>query len=170
MKNSKQIVAADPSFSLWVSASAGTGKTKILTDRVMRLLLLGEKMHKILCLTFTNAGAFEMQDRISKILFKYATLEEKSLTDELLNIGFERSAINSTLLKRSKNLYNEFLSAEHSINILTIHSFCQKLLRKFPIEAGIAPKFQIIDDIESDKIINQVKSLILEEKVIFLQT
>ena len=81
--NDLQILASDPNYSVWVSASAGTGKTKILTDRVLRLLINGTAFNKILCLTFTNAAATEMQVRINYRLAEWAISDANKLKNDL---------------------------------------------------------------------------------------
>lgn len=158
MSNILQILASDPESSAWVSASAGTGKTKILTDRVLRLLISGARFDKILCLTFTNAAANEMLERINKKLANWAILEPSALALDIeLTCG--RPALASELLL-APTLYQKLLESHDKINIHTIHSFCQKILRKFPLEAGVNPGFQILDSIEEREALSLVKNSI----------
>jgi ATP-dependent helicase/nuclease subunit A len=159
--NILQHQAADPSHSVWVLASAGTGKTKILTDRVLRLLLSGVDFSKILCLTFTNAGASEMLLRINNKLIRWSNCTENELAEEL-NLLLGR--VERKLLIRAKDLYRIFLNLPHKIHIYTIHSFCQKILKRFPLEAGLAPSFQIIDDIILRKIIHKARDLLYSQE------
>ncbi|PCJ25945.1 MAG: AAA family ATPase [Rickettsiales bacterium] len=157
--NILQIEASNPEISTWVSASAGTGKTKILTDRVLRLFLQGCPPNKILCLTFTNAAASEMRERVTSSLAKWSGLSEAGLKEELSKTLGRPPARGE--LTRARNLYSAYLSLEEKINIQTIHSFCQKLLKKFPLEAGISPSFRIIDETKSYFILQQIKKTLL---------
>lgn len=136
---------------IWVSASAGTGKTTALTGRVLQLLLHGVRPSSILCLTYTNAAAGEMKERIMHRLGTWVTLDEAALREELQRITGQSSA---AMLQRARGLF--FTLAEHAenLNIQTIHSFCQSVLRKFPIEAGISPYFSVMDDEKSKTLID----------------
>ncbi|WP_343288796.1 UvrD-helicase domain-containing protein [Wolbachia endosymbiont of Encarsia formosa] len=127
--------AINPNFSVWVSASAGTGKTKILIDRVLRLLL--ENKRNILCLTFTNAAANEMEDRIYSTLSKWAICPEGILVADLEQLAQCVTRENKDYLTRARRLFSELENL--GLNIQTIHAFCYKLISSFPTEAGIAP-------------------------------
>ncbi len=150
--------AINPNFSVWVNASAGTGKTKILIDRVLSLLL--ENKRNILCLTFTNAAANEMENRIHSILSKWAICSESELIMDLEQLDFFPmssqcvtlgsqhpylssqcvtlgSRKNKDYLTRARRLFSELENL--GLTIQTIHAFCYKLISSFPIEAGIAP-------------------------------
>jgi len=94
--NKEQQEASNPAHSVWVAASAGTGKTKILTDRILRLLISGASPDKILCLTFTNAAAAEMQDRLTTRLKLWSQLDNDALNDELRNIFGYRPRLPAT--------------------------------------------------------------------------
>lgn len=155
----QQIKASDPYSSIWVSASAGTGKTKILTDRVLRLLLSGAELNKILCLTFTNAAANEMKERIISTIFEWSILSTSDLALELEKTQGTSASQNQLLL--AADLYNQYLHSENSLNVQTIHSFCQKLLKQFPLEARISPNFQIIDEIKEQALLNEIKTTIM---------
>lgn len=151
-----QYIASDPLNSVWVAASAGTGKTKILTDRVLRLLINDVQPQKILCLTFTNAAAGEMQERIYDKLSFWAKSEDSTLIEDLsILIG---SKFDRNKLDKVRSIYHCLLDNINKINIYTIHSFCQKILKAFPIEAGITPGFKVIDDITSKAILAQLKT------------
>lgn len=162
--NLLQIQASDPKFSTWVSASAGTGKTKILTDRVLRLLLQNAEFSKILCLTFTNAAAGEMKERIASSLSDWANTTPLELKEKL------RSTLGRNCTKKeleqAQSLYGKYLNSDEKINVQTIHSFCQKLLKKFPLEAGISPSFAIIDEIKSYQILKQIKNELLSKNAL----
>ncbi len=150
-----QLKASNPLLSSWVSASAGTGKTKILTDRVLRLLLQAVPFNKILCLTFTNAAANEMQERIIANFEKWAHFSPQDLCSTLENT-LGRKATKDELTIAS-SLFDSYLKTQDQINIYTIHSFCQKILKKFPLEAGISPHFKIIDEFKVKQIIRDIK-------------
>ncbi|MDN3030905.1 MAG: UvrD-helicase domain-containing protein [Candidatus Tisiphia sp.] len=156
--NELQQQASDPQYSVWVSASAGTGKTKILTDRVLRLLIEGVAFNKILCLTFTNAAALEMQSRIRNKLAKFAVDGTAKLTKEL-SLLLTREPLESEV-QYTKTLYYRLLNSEDGINIYTIHAFCQKMLKLFPLESSINPEFQILDDITAQGVINKIRNQI----------
>ncbi|WP_264328961.1 UvrD-helicase domain-containing protein [Wolbachia endosymbiont (group A) of Andrena hattorfiana] len=137
--------AINPNFSVWVNASAGTGKTKILIDRVLRLLL--ENKRNILCLTFTNAAANEMENRVHSILSKWAICSESVLIADLEQLDFFpmypylssqcSTRENKDYLTRARRLFSELENL--GLTIQTIHAFCYKLISNFPIEAGITP-------------------------------
>lgn len=154
--NKLQLEASNPQYSVWVSASAGTGKTKILTDRVLRLLISGVEFKSILCLTFTNAAVAEMQSRILEKLLMFSNSSFDVLKDSLkLLLG---RAPNQCEIDIALSLYSKFINnIDHSIGIYTIHSFCQKLLKAFPIESGLSPAFEILSDIDAQYVINYIK-------------
>lgn len=159
--NELQQQASDPKYSVWVSASAGTGKTKILTDRVLRLLINGTPFNKILCLTFTNAAALEMQSRIRNKLAKFAVESTTKLTKEL-GLLLTRKPLKSEV-QYTRTLYYRLLNSEDGINIYTIHAFCQKMLKLFPFEASINPEFQIFDEITAQEIVKKIRNQIYLE-------
>jgi len=136
--------AAHPAKSVWVSASAGSGKTKVLTDRVLALLLTGTAPHKILCLTFTKAAAAEMSNRINERLASWVTLDEDTLWTQLAALHPE--APDRLLLDRARRLFAQVLDAPGGLSISTIHGFCQSLLKRFPLEAGVTPHFTVMDE------------------------
>lgn len=142
--------AADPQQSVWVGASAGSGKTKVLTDRVLRLLLPrpdgadGTPPEKILCLTFTRAGAAEMAVRINDALTKWVVTDEETLHQDLQDLlGHAPSAREK---EQARRLFARVIDAQGGLKILTIHSFCQSILGRFPIEAKLPPHFKLVDE------------------------
>jgi len=139
-----QRLAADPTASVWVGASAGTGKTKVLTDRVLTLLLTETKPERILCLTFTKAAAAEMSNRIAGQLSKWNTQSDDELTEALTKLTGQTPTTDQMVLAR--RLFTKVLDTPGGMHIQTIHSFCQSLLGRFPLEAGIAPHFSVMDD------------------------
>ncbi|SHH59658.1 double-strand break repair helicase AddA [Marivita hallyeonensis] len=141
-----QVRAADPTASTWLGANAGSGKTRVLTDRVARLLLGGTRPEHILCLTFTNAAASEMQNRLFRRLGEWAMLDDKALTRQLLELGESKEALDTPFLSRARTLFARAIETPGGLRIQTIHAFCASILRRFPLEAGVSPQFQEIDD------------------------
>ncbi|WP_299376106.1 double-strand break repair helicase AddA [uncultured Kiloniella sp.] len=147
----EQRQAADPTTSVWVGASAGAGKTKVLTDRILNLLLSGSEPGKILALTFTKAAAAEMANRLSDKLAGWSTIPEDDLVKELEKL-FGRSATQDEL-QTARRLFARVLDTPGGMKIQTIHAFCQSLLGRFPLEAGVAPNFQILDDRSAEELL-----------------
>ena len=140
----QQLRAADPARSVWVAASAGTGKTKVLTDRVLRLMLGGTAPQRILCLTFTKAAAAEMAVRVNRVLAEWAIAGEGALAKALADLTGETP--DAERVDAARRLFAQVLDAPGGIRIQTIHSFCQSLLGRFPLEAGVPPHFQVMDE------------------------
>ncbi len=153
--------ATDITSSSFVFASAGSGKTKILVDRYIKSLFFGIKPEEILCITFTNAAVFEMETRISNILEKLYINENdfaKNYISEILKI--EATTEN---IKKAENLFFSFQESLSNLKILTIHSFCQNLLQQFPLEAGISPSFEIMEERDSLKFLQEIKNQVLKD-------
>ena len=140
----QQREASDPRELVWLSASAGTGKTHVLTARVLRLLLNGARPESILCLTFTKAGAAEMAERIHARLAHWAGLkDEDALKRDLTRLG---EPIEGAALANARRLFAQVLEAPGGgLRIQTIHAFCQTLLGAFPSEAGLIPGFRPLE-------------------------
>ncbi|WP_425229780.1 double-strand break repair helicase AddA [Sphingomonas sp.] len=135
--------ASDPGAHVWLSASAGTGKTQVLAARVFRLLLRGVDPAAILCLTFTKAGAAEMAGRISERLARWVRMEPTALDDDLRALGEKGGP---TQREVARTLFAKVLDAPGGgLRIQTIHSFCQGLLAAFPVEAGLTPGFRPLE-------------------------
>lgn len=143
-----QRAAADPAHSSWVSASAGSGKTKVLSDRVARLLLRGVLPQRILCLTFTKAAAAEMSVRLMNRLSTWATCGEEKLDAFLAEL--EGGPIDPARRLRARRLFALVLACPGGMRFQTIHSFAQELLSRFPLEAGVAPHFEVIEEAEAE--------------------
>ena len=157
----QQMSAANPNTSVWVEASAGTGKTKVLSDRVLRLLLDKVSPQKILCLTYTKAAAVQMSERIAKRLSLWAVEDEKVLYKELSKLlGFSPS---KELLNFARTLFATLLDTPGGMKIQTIHSFCQDILKRFPLEAGISPYFEVLDDRNAKEILQEIKNDLLKQ-------
>ncbi len=144
--------ASDPNQSVWVAASAGSGKTKVLTDRVLRLLLSGVPPHKILCITYTKAAAAEMQNRIHKRLSKWVMMADEALTAELEALTGQTPS--PDLQRRARQLFALMLEAVPNIRIQTIHAFCQSVLARFPMEAGVQPGFSVMEERMSQELLD----------------
>jgi len=140
-----QVRAATPTNSTWVEANAGSGKTRVLTDRVARLLLAGVQPQHILCLTYTKAAASEMQNRLFERLGQWAMMDGGKLRKSLKELGVERE-IDGDFLRESRRLFAKAIEAPGGLKIQTIHSFCSSLLRRFPLEAGVTPQFTEIEE------------------------
>jgi ATP-dependent helicase/nuclease subunit A len=138
----EQAAAADPRVHAALSASAGTGKTHVLTARVLRLLLNGARPESILCLTFTKAAAAEMANRIGARLAAWVRLKKADLAADLLALGEPNDP---RTLKTARQLFARVLDCPGGLRIQTIHAFAQSLLAAFPAEAGIVPGFQPIE-------------------------
>ena len=153
--------ASDPGASVWVGASAGTGKTKVLTDRVLRLLLGGTAPERILCLTFTRAAAAEMALRISSELARWTVADDDTLADSLAVLTGARPK--QATRDRARRLFATVLDVPDGLKIQTIHAFCQSLLRRFPLEADVAPYFQIADERMSTELLGAARAHLLRE-------
>ncbi|VBB69034.1 FIG061771: ATP-dependent nuclease subunit A [invertebrate metagenome] len=134
--------AANPGASVWVAASAGSGKTKVLVDRVLHLLLKDVRPERILCLTFTRAAAAEVANRINQRLSQWATLPAPMLAADLTYL--QGNPPDAAMKAQARRLFAHVLDV--GIRIETLHAFCQALLKRFPLEAGVAPHFQVMDE------------------------
>ncbi|WP_373051220.1 double-strand break repair helicase AddA, partial [Thalassovita aquimarina] len=141
----KQVHAARPKHSTWLSANAGSGKTRVLTDRVARLLLEKVQPQHILCLTYTKAAASEMQNRLFKRLGEWAMLADDKLRKQLLDLGIT-GGISDEDLRNARTLFARAIETPGGLKIQTIHSFCSSLLRRFPLEARVSPQFAEMED------------------------
>lgn len=164
----QQNQASNPQNSVWVEASAGTGKTQVLSDRVVRLLLDGANPAHILCLTYTKAAAAEMNNRIIKRLSQWAVMDEAELCsklEELLATKLSNLPDADKLIAQARRLFAVLLDTPGGIKIQTIHSFCQEVLKRFPLEAGVSPYFEVMDERETADILKQIKEDILTKKI-----
>jgi len=151
--------AADPAVSAWVGASAGSGKTKVLTDRVLRLLLVPEQRpERILCLTFTKAAAAEMATRLAKRLGEWAVLPADRLDAALASLGVAPDAATRA---RARSLFAQVLDLPGGMRIATVHAFCQSLLRAFPLEAALPPRFAVLEDADAQALRQEAREAVL---------
>ena len=139
--------AADPAASVWVSANAGTGKTRVLTTRILRILINGARISEVMAVTYTRAAAAEMRNRIYEKLADWAVLDESALRDEITGLGIAKPT--QTQISTARRLFARLLDAPTSIRIETVHAFCQSVLRRFPFEAGIQPYFELSTELQA---------------------
>ncbi len=142
-RTEEQRIAADPARHVWVAASAGTGKTHVLTDRMLRLMLEGSAPDRILALTFTRAAAAEMQNRIVKRLGEWLGYADERLAAELEALGVVASP---AMMRRARGLFARALDVPGGLKVQTLHAFAQGLLAAFPLEAGLPPGFAALDE------------------------
>ena len=140
-----QVRAADPKASTWLAANAGSGKTRVLTDRVARLLLEGVNPQHILCLTYTKAAASEMQNRLFQRLGEWAMLANDPLKTALSQLGAAQDGSEFDLA-HARTLFAQAIETPGGLKIQTIHAFCSSLLRRFPLEANVSPTFVEVED------------------------
>ena len=150
--NAAQTQASDPESSAFVSANAGTGKTYILVNRVLRLLLAGNEPHRILCLTYTNAAAAEMENRLFEELSSWATMDEAPLK-EILEKRLNRPP-SAEDVAEARRLFAKAIETPGGMKVQTIHSFCEKLLQRFPLEANVPPHFTVLDEEKAQEILS----------------
>ena len=149
-----QMAAVQPESQVWLRASAGTGKTQVLTARVIRLLLTpGVKPEHLLCITFTKAGAAEMSERINGLLGRWVQLDDKLLFNDLEAIG---AASGPDERKTARSLFASVLDASGGgLQIITIHGLAQSLLGSFPEEAGLIPGFKPVEGREQEELFHE---------------
>ena len=156
-----QAAAADPATSAWVSANAGTGKTHVLSMRILRLLLAGTPPERILALTYTKAAAAEMSKRVFERLAEWVTADDASLKANLKELlGRSPSAEE---LRRARQLFAIAIETPGGLKVQTIHAFCERLLQRFPLEAGVAPGFAILDEHERAAMLAEAGDEVLAE-------
>jgi ATP-dependent helicase/nuclease subunit A len=151
--------AAEPTCSTWVTASAGTGKTRVLADRVLRLLLAGSAPGQLLCLTFTKAAAAEMVARVQQELGRLATAPEQQLEADLADLLGRAATTAERACARA--LLAEVLDLPAGLPIMTIHGFCQSLLKRFPLEAGVVPHFEVLDPRSAANLLREAQGEVL---------
>ncbi|MBI3672427.1 MAG: UvrD-helicase domain-containing protein [Rhizobiales bacterium] len=151
--------ASDPLASAWVSANAGSGKTHVLINRLIRLMLAGAEPSRILCLTFTKAAAAEMSSRLFARLSGWIALDDAALVAELAGIGI--AGADTETMARARRLFTRALETPGGLKIQTIHAFCERLLQLFPVEAGIVPRFSVMDDRAAGEVLEHARQEVL---------
>jgi ATP-dependent helicase/nuclease subunit A len=149
-----QRAVADPNVSAWVAANAGSGKTHVLAQRVINLLLKGVEPEKILCITFTKAAAANMAKRVFDTLAQWTTLDDAALDDAIR----ERSNLMPDARRRAlaRRLFARALETPGGLKVHTIHAFCTQLLHQFPFEANVAARFTVLDDTEQTQLLEDL--------------
>ena len=160
-RSSQQMAAADPAHSAWVAANAGTGKTHVLIDRITRLMLAGTPPGRILCLTFTKAAAAEMANRLHQRLGQWAVMDDDDLDEELLALLAHKPE--AADFAAARRLFAETLDAPEGLKIRTIHSFCESLLARFPLEAEVPPHFSVIDDRSAAELLIEARDYLFSQ-------
>lgn len=157
----EQSTATQPSKTVWVGASAGTGKTYVLTARVLRMMLQGTPPGNILCLTFTKAAATEMKNRIFRELGQWAVMNDVDLMETLAARVNEPAS--HAVMERARSLFAEVLDIPGGLKIMTFHSFCQSLLGRFPLEASLAPGFEAVDEQQASQLKQEARDSMLKK-------
>ena len=155
----KQKLASDPTSSVFVSANAGSGKTYVLVNRVIRLLLDGVPPEKILCVTFTKAAAANMAERVFSRLGHWVTLDDAALDAEIRNAGV--AAPNARLRARARELFASALETPGGLKVQTIHALCTRLLQQFPFEANVPARFSVLDDRDQNEMMERASLAVL---------
>ena len=150
----QQIAASDPDTSAWVAANAGSGKTHVLAQRVVRLLLNGVDPAKILCITFTKAAAANMANRVFGMLADWTALDDKELDRRIEEIAGRRP--DAARRERARRLFALALETPGGLKVQTIHAFCTRLLPQFPFEANVAARFSVLDDVANAQLLDQL--------------
>ena len=139
--------AADPLVNVWVQANAGTGKTSVLVQRLLRILFRSDinNPSEILCLTYTNAGAGEMRNRILRALRDWAVATDQELVELLDGVALNKPAT-AEYIAHARAVFFWYIDNSDALNIKTIHSFCEEILHRFPLEAGVSPAWSLVSD------------------------
>jgi len=151
--------ASDPAGSAWVAANAGSGKTHVLAQRVLRLLLRGTPPEKILCLTYTKAAAANMANRVFGELAKWTPLADDALDAEILKVEGRKPDAARRL--RARRLFAQALDTPGGLKVQTIHAFCTRLLHQFPFEADVAARFEVLEERTQSELIDRQRMAVL---------
>jgi ATP-dependent helicase/nuclease subunit A len=157
----RQAEASNPRSSAWVSANAGSGKTHVLTQRVLRLLLDGTPPAQILCLAYTKAAAANMADRVFSKLAQWTSLDDRALTQAIVDCG--ASAPSAHDLVFARQLFARTIETPGGLKIQTLHAFAERLLRLFPFEANVPAHFNVLDESESKWLLREARDAALAE-------
>jgi ATP-dependent helicase/nuclease subunit A len=156
-----QARASDPAASTFVSANAGSGKTHVLVQRVIRLLLSGVPPEKILCITFTKAAAANMAERVFTTLGHWVTLGDDALNEAIREAGIAHP--NAKLRKAARELFARALETPGGLKVQTIHALCTRLLQQFPFEANVPARFAVLDDRDQNEMMERANLAVLLE-------
>ncbi|KRE09329.1 hypothetical protein ASE63_21730 [Bosea sp. Root381] len=159
LTNQRQTLAAEPRLSAWVSANAGSGKTHVLVNRVLRLLLDEVQPSRLLCITYTKAAAANMANRVFAALSAWATMPEAELVAALEKLtGQAPSALQRAAARR---LFAQALETPGGLKIETIHAFCTRVLQSAPFEANVPPRFEVADDLAQAEMLQEARRELL---------
>ncbi len=156
-----QARASDPTSSSFVSANAGSGKTHVLVQRVIRLLLAGVPPEKILCITFTKAAAANMAERVFSTLGHWVTLNDDKLDEAIREAGIAQS--NAKLRASARKLFACALETPGGLKVQTIHALCTRLLQQFPFEANVPARFAVLDERDQNEMMERANLAVLLE-------
>src|SRR3569832_482636 len=156
-----QTRASNPAASAFVSANAGSGKTHVLVQRVIRLLLDGVPPEKILCITFTKAAAANMAERVFSTLGHWVTLDDEALDEAIRQSGIPQS--NARLRTAARKLFASALETPGGLKVQTIHALCTRLLQQFPFEANVPARFAVIDERDQTDMMERANLKVLLE-------
>ena len=151
--------ASDPCASAWVAANAGSGKTHVLAQRVVRLLLRRVEPAKILCLTFTKAAAANMANQVFATLAQWVALDDEKLDGAIAEIEGRRPLPPSRA--RARRLFAEALETPGGLKVQTIHAFCTRLLHQFPFEADVAARFSVLEEFAQRDLLERLRLEVL---------
>src|SRR5947208_4501119 len=157
----RQARASDPTASAFVSANAGSGKTHVLVQRVIRLLLSGVPPEKILCITFTKAAAANMAERVFTTLGHWVTLDDTALDAAIRDAGIAHPT--PRLRKAARELFASALETPGGLKVQTIHALCTRLLQQFPFEANVPARFAVLDDRDQNEMMERANLAVLLE-------
>ncbi len=157
----RQNEVSDPKVSAWVSAHAGSGKTHLLVNRIIRLMLAGAAPEHILCLTYTRAAAAEMKQRLFKTLSGWITLDDEALRQAIRAMTNGEIRLQGDELRRARSLFARALETPGGLKAQTIHAFCERLLQAFPVEAGVTPGFEVLDEAASAALLAEARARVL---------
>jgi ATP-dependent helicase/nuclease subunit A len=156
-----QVAASNPAVSAWVAANAGSGKTHVLAQRVIRLLLDGCDPSTILCITFTKAAAANMSNRVFSILREWTTLDDAELDRRMTAMGVRH--IDARQRERARRLFALALETPGGLKVQTIHAFCTSLLHLFPFEANVAARFEVLDEVTENTLLERLSLAVMLE-------
>lgn len=159
LTSQRQAVAANPRLSAWVSANAGSGKTHVLVNRVLRLLLDDVAPGRLLCITYTKAAAANMANRVFAALSAWATLPEEKLVATLADLTGEPPSVRQRAAAR--RLFAQALETPGGLKIETIHAFCTRVLQAAPFEANVPPRFEVADDLAQAEMLREARRELL---------
>ncbi|MBO0753870.1 MAG: UvrD-helicase domain-containing protein, partial [Bradyrhizobiaceae bacterium] len=155
----QQTAASDPAASVFVAANAGAGKTHVLAQRVIRLMLEGVDPAKILCITFTKAAAANMATRVYERLKDWIALDDDALDDVICELGV--ADIDAVMRQRARRLFAAALDTPGGLKVQTIHAFCTRVLQQFPFEAEVAAHFSVVEDRTQKEMLERARMAVL---------